>query len=59
MQETQVRSLIWEDPTHLGATKPVHHNSRAREPQLLESMCPRAHALNEGGHQNEKPTHNT
>ena len=26
MQGTQVRSLVWEDPTCLGATKPVHHN---------------------------------
>ena len=26
MQETQVRSLIQEDPTCHGATKPVHHN---------------------------------
>ena len=26
MQETRVRSLIWEDPTCCGVTKPVHHN---------------------------------
>ena len=26
MQEAQVRSLIQEDPTCLGATKPLHHN---------------------------------
>ena len=26
MQETRVRSLIWEDPTCHGATKPVRHN---------------------------------
>ena len=26
MQETQVRSLVREDPTCCGATKPVHHN---------------------------------
>ena len=26
MQGTQVRSLVWEDPTCLGATKPVHHS---------------------------------
>ena len=26
MQETQVRSLVWEDPTSHGATRPVHHN---------------------------------
>ena len=26
MQGTEVRSLVWEDPTCRGATKPVHHN---------------------------------
>ena len=26
MQGTQVRSLVWEDHTCLGATKPVRHN---------------------------------
>ena len=26
MQGTQVRSLVWEDPTCCGATKPVCHN---------------------------------
>ena len=26
MQETQVPSLIWEDPTYLRAAKPGHHN---------------------------------
>ena len=26
MQETQVRALVWEDPTSRGATKPVCHN---------------------------------
>ena len=26
MQGTQVRSLVQEDPTCCGATKPVHHN---------------------------------
>ena len=25
-QGTQVRALVWEDPTCHGATKPVHHN---------------------------------
>ena len=29
MQETQVWSLIWEDPTWRGATKPVHHSYSA------------------------------
>ena len=26
MQGTQVRSLVWEDPTCSGATKPMCHN---------------------------------
>ena len=26
MQETQVRALVWEDPTCHGAAKPVHHS---------------------------------
>ena len=26
MQGTQVRALVWEDPTCHGATKPVSHN---------------------------------
>ena len=26
MQGTQVRALVWEDPTCHGATKPVRHN---------------------------------
>ena len=27
MQGTQVRALVWEDPTYRGATGPVSHNS--------------------------------
>ena len=26
MQGTQVRALVWEDPTYRGAVKPVSHN---------------------------------
>ena len=26
MQGTQVRALVWEDPTRRGATKPMRHN---------------------------------
>ena len=26
MQGTWVRALVWEDPTHRGATKPMRHN---------------------------------
>ena len=29
MQGTWVRSLVWEDPTYHGATKPVRHRYRA------------------------------
>ena len=61
IQGTRVQSLVWEDPTCCGATKPVRHNywacSRARKPQLLsprttttEAHAPRAHAP-----QQEKP----
>ena len=29
-QEPWIQSLVWEDPTCRGATKPVHHNYGAR-----------------------------
>ena len=56
MQETQVRSLIPEDPTCLGATKPVGHRGpgattteapHALEPVLCNKRC----------HVSEKPAH--
>ena len=37
MLGTQVPSLVWEDPTCLGATKPVSH---AREPVLCNKRSP-------------------
>ena len=52
MQETWVRSLVWEDPTCLGTTKPMSHNywACALEPgncnywaHVLRAL--RAHAL--------------
>ena len=61
MQRSQVRALVWEDPTGRGATKPVRHNYWAcalepashnywaRVPQLLKP-APWAHAP-----QQEKP----
>ena len=61
MQETQVRSLVQEDPTCCGATKQVDHNYWACAPepegrncwahklQLLKPQCPRVCA------QPEKP----
>ena len=43
MQETWVRSLVWEDPTRHGATKPMSHIlslcSRTWEPQLLSPQA--------------------
>ena len=39
-----VQSLVWEDPTCHGATKPLHHDYRA---------C----ALQQGNCSNEKPVH--
>ena len=44
MQETQVQSLVWEDPTIFGATKPMHHNYWACD--LEPGSCnDRAHML--------------
>ena len=50
MQETQPQSLVREDPTCRGATKPIQHNYWAHMQQLLKPVLPRAHAL-----QKEKP----
>ena len=50
MQSTRVWALVWEDPTCPGATKPESRDYRACVLQLLNSMCPRAYAL-----QREKP----
>ena len=52
MQGTCVWSLVWEDLTCRGATKPVRHSYWAQVPQLLKPVCPRIHAPH-----NEKPTH--
>ena len=54
MQGTQVRALVWEDPTCHGATKPVHHNYWACTLEPVShnywARTPRARAL-----QQEKP----
>ena len=54
MLETEIRSLIWEDPTCCRATKPGHHNYWACAPEpgshsfgahklkLLKPTCPGA-----------------
>ena len=39
MEGTQVPSLIWEDFTCCGATKPVHKNFWAYKPQVLTWAC--------------------
>ena len=69
MQGTRVRSLVWEDPTCHGATKPVHHNYWAcalepashnywgRVPQLLKPVHLEPVFLNKRSHCNEKLMH--
>ena len=59
VQESWVRSLIWEDPTCCRGTCPQHLNlcSRAQEPRLLESKHPRPVLLNQRNHHNEKHGH--
>ena len=64
MQKTQVWSLIQEDPTCRGATKPMRHDYWAcalepeshyywaMAPQLQKAVHPTARAL-----QQEKPSH--
>ena len=51
MQQTRVRSLVQEEPTSCGATKPVHHNCWACAPEpgaaATEAHGPRAHAQQE------------
>ena len=61
MQETWVWSLICEDSTCCGATKPVHHNHWACAPRAW-SRDYWAHVLqpvlrNKRSHWNEKPSH--
>ena len=56
MQGTQVRPLVWEDPTCWGATKPLPHNywACALEWELLlrkPMLCGKR------SHSNEKPMH--
>ena len=69
MQGTRVRSLVQEDPTCHGATKPVCHNYWACAlgptcctywawaPQLLKPTCLESVLHNKGSHRNEKPAH--
>ena len=48
MQGTQVRSLVQEDPTYHGATKPMNH-------QLLSQNTPELMLCNKRSYGNEKP----
>ena len=57
MQGTRVRSLVREDPTCRGATKPMHHNYRACEPQVLKSKHLEPMLRNKRSHCDEKPVH--
>ena len=55
MQGTPVGSLVWEDPTCRGATKPVHHNYWAHVLQplkaaRLESVLPNERPLKREAH---------
>ena len=70
MQETSVQSLVWEDSTCLGTSRPGHHNFWAcalelgsgtywaRELQLLKPECLDPVLSNQRGLCNEKPTYN-
>ena len=69
MQGTWIWSLVLEDPTCHGATKPVCHNYRActlepashnywaHMPQLLKLTCLEPVLCNKRSHRNEKPAH--
>ena len=61
MQRTWIWSLVPEDSSCRGQLNPCITTtelcSRACEPQLLKPACPRAHALQQRSHHNEKPTH--
>ena len=57
MQGTQVRALVWEDPTCRGATKPMHHNYWACVPQLLKPVHLEPELRSKRSHRNEKPAY--
>ena len=69
MQGTRVRSLVQEDATRCGATKPMRHNywAYALEPvcrnywarmlQLLKPVHLEPVLRNKRSHRNEKPMH--
>ena len=57
MQGTQVQSLVREDPTCHGATKPGCHNYWSPQPQLLKPARLEPVLRHERGHRDEKPAH--
>ena len=69
MQGTWVRTLVWEDPTCRGATRPVRHNYWAcalepashnywaHVPQLLKPTHLEPMLRNKRSHSKEKPAH--
>ena len=57
VQGTRVQSLVQEDPACRGATKPMHHNYWAREPQLLKPAHLEPVLPNKRSHNSEKPVH--
>ena len=59
MRRTQVRSLVWEDSTSLGAAKPMCHKDRARVLQLLTLRTLEPVLRSQKRHCSEKPkSHN-
>ena len=61
MQETQVQSLVGEDPTYGGETKPMRHSRPLSLCASLEASTSEAHTLqlvlHKRSHCNKKPTH--
>ena len=57
VQGTQVQTLVWEDPTCHGATKPMCHNYWACVSQLLKPAHLEPVLRNKRSHRNAKPTH--
>ena len=59
MQGTQVQSLVWEDPTCLGATKPEYHNYQdCPVQQLQKPVHPEPVLHSKRSRCNEKPVNN-
>ena len=55
MQGAWVQSLVWEDPTHRRAVKPVRHDYRACVLLRLKPERREPALCNRSRHHNEKP----